>query len=656
MKEIVSGAFYGCSGFTGDLIIPEGVKSVGAFAFQECGFTGKLELPSTLTEIEGYAFYNNCFTGDLIIPEGVTSIGYSAFEYCSGLTGKLELPSFTGELIIPEGVTSIDSMAFADCCSIITVQCTGEDVQEIELPEIIKRTKNEGDILYTDQTFYCQNCKLSEDGNKLEVYKANDYQTLIRVRGGALEGFEIVIVPSGTILYNVEWWTNRKVIATLHIGEGETVTNNEGNNQHIFTENGEFTFTYEDINGNSKSIIASVKNIDKEVPVINDVEGNPTEWTNGNVTLKVNAEDNESGLANEAYSFDGGNTWQASNEKTFEENTANIIIKVRDRVGHEKEYSSISITKIDKEVPEISKVEGNPTNWTKESVTLRVNARDNLSGLSNEAYSFDGGNTWQASNEKIYEENTENIIIKVRDNLGNISEYGPISITKIIQLDEIQIENQPSKMEYIEGENFDTTGMKVYAKYNNGSKKEIENYQVINGQELKFGQKKVTISYTENGITKIIEQPIRVIKEELDVKIKTYDVVKENETNYIEKIMPNTSIEVLKRNIETNGTIKIYKGDEVITDESKIIGTGMEIVIEQDKKEERYKVVVTGDLTGNGKMGIGDLSKLSRYAAGMDETLSGAYLRASDVVKDGKYGRISDISKMSRVLAGMDIF
>ena len=85
-----------------------------------------------------------------------------------------------------------------------------------------------------------------------------------------------------------------------------------------------------------------------------------------------------------------------------------------------------------------------------------------------------------------------------------------------------------------------------------------------------------------------------------------------------------------------------------------LIGTGMEIVVKLKKDEVKYIAVVTGDLTGNGKMGIGDLSKLSRYAAGLDKTLNGAYLMASDVVKDGKYGKISDISKMSRVLAGMD--
>ena len=80
----------------------------------------------------------------------------------------------------------------------------------------------------------------------------------------------------------------------------------------------------------------------------------------------------------------------------------------------------------------------------------------------------------------------------------------------------------------------------------------------------------------------------------------------------------------------------------------------MEIIIKLDNEEKRYTVVVTGDLTGNGKMGIGDLSKLSRYTAGLDKTLSGAYLKAADILENGKYGGIANISKMSRILAGMD--
>ena len=49
--------------------------------------------------------------GDVVIPEGVTSIGYRAFYYCSSLTS----------IVIPESVTSIGDSAFYGCSSLSSV-------------------------------------------------------------------------------------------------------------------------------------------------------------------------------------------------------------------------------------------------------------------------------------------------------------------------------------------------------------------------------------------------------------------------------------------------------------------------------------------------------------------------------------------------------
>ncbi|WP_143440848.1 leucine-rich repeat domain-containing protein, partial [Klebsiella pneumoniae] len=74
-------------GKTGSLVIPEGVTSIGDYAFSWCyGLDGTLTLPSTLESIGVYAF-DGCdgLNGNLVSPQGVTSIGNQAFEGCSGL-------------------------------------------------------------------------------------------------------------------------------------------------------------------------------------------------------------------------------------------------------------------------------------------------------------------------------------------------------------------------------------------------------------------------------------------------------------------------------------------------------------------------------------------------------------------------------------------
>ena len=128
--------------------------------------------------------------------------------------------------------------------------------------------------------------------------------------------------------------------------DGTVITLDE-NNQGTYkvTKNGIHTIVATDKVGNTKEQSVTVSNIDKTVSVINNVIKTPETWTSGGVTIKVEAEDKESGI--KEYSFDGGNTWQTSNEKTYNKNTNGIIVKVKDKAGNIKEYSEeINITNI----------------------------------------------------------------------------------------------------------------------------------------------------------------------------------------------------------------------------------------------------------------------------------------------------------------------
>lgn len=153
VTTIGEGAFYGCSGFTGSLTISNSVTSIETTVFEECsGFTGDLIIPNSVTSICDYAFYGcSGFTGDLVIPNSVTMIGYGAFAFCSGFSevhynatnieghigvfpfsdcgGRLVIgdnvmriptfmfhgAAFIGDLTIPNFVTSIGGYAFDNC-------------------------------------------------------------------------------------------------------------------------------------------------------------------------------------------------------------------------------------------------------------------------------------------------------------------------------------------------------------------------------------------------------------------------------------------------------------------------------------------------------------------------------------------------------------
>ena len=90
-----------------NLTIPEEVRglmvtAIGASAFEDSDFTGKLTIPSNVTTIGEDAFASNSFTGTLTLPEGLQTIGRSALDH----------NSFTGSLVIPSSVATIGANAF----------------------------------------------------------------------------------------------------------------------------------------------------------------------------------------------------------------------------------------------------------------------------------------------------------------------------------------------------------------------------------------------------------------------------------------------------------------------------------------------------------------------------------------------------------------
>ena len=128
VTSIGNEVFFGCSGLTG-IEIPSSVTKIGEAAFSGC---------SRLTSInveagnEVYDSRDNCnaiikkATNTLIqgckntkIPSSVTSIGYYAFYDCSGLTG----------IEIPSSVTSIRNFAFWFCSGLKDVYYTGTQEQ-----------------------------------------------------------------------------------------------------------------------------------------------------------------------------------------------------------------------------------------------------------------------------------------------------------------------------------------------------------------------------------------------------------------------------------------------------------------------------------------------------------------------------------------------
>ena len=114
-----------------NLVMPDGVTSIGKYAFANCSSLTSVTIPNSVTSI-GYDAFSDCsgltsvtlhcktvgswFSGfksikEVILGNKVKSIGWDAFSDCSGLTS----------VTIPNSVTSIGERAFYECYGLTSV-------------------------------------------------------------------------------------------------------------------------------------------------------------------------------------------------------------------------------------------------------------------------------------------------------------------------------------------------------------------------------------------------------------------------------------------------------------------------------------------------------------------------------------------------------
>ena len=103
-------AFSSCSSLI-SITIPDSVTSIGDDAFSSCSSLVSIIISNRVTSIEGRAFFLCSSLISISIPDSVTRIGGLAFYGCSSLES----------VTIPESVTSIGASAFYDCSSLESI-------------------------------------------------------------------------------------------------------------------------------------------------------------------------------------------------------------------------------------------------------------------------------------------------------------------------------------------------------------------------------------------------------------------------------------------------------------------------------------------------------------------------------------------------------
>ena len=155
VQSIGAGAFYGCKNLV-TISIPDSVTWLSDHAFEDCRNLTDLSIPDSVTYIGDYCFAGCRNLTDINIPDSVTYIGESAFADCKNIAGikvsgknqvydsrgncNAIIETASNELIlgckntvIPKSVTGIGQQAFYEC----------EDLENICIPDSVTRIGEE---------------------------------------------------------------------------------------------------------------------------------------------------------------------------------------------------------------------------------------------------------------------------------------------------------------------------------------------------------------------------------------------------------------------------------------------------------------------------------------------------------------------------------
>ncbi|WP_293964776.1 leucine-rich repeat domain-containing protein [uncultured Porphyromonas sp.] len=119
LKAIGVKAFYNDIALT-EIEIPEGVTSLGGYAFAFCKGLKRATVPGTVKRVESYVFLGCVALEEISLGEGMTKIGGDMFNGCKSLS-KIQLPST---------IETIEAQSFKGCVLLteLTIPATCQQV------------------------------------------------------------------------------------------------------------------------------------------------------------------------------------------------------------------------------------------------------------------------------------------------------------------------------------------------------------------------------------------------------------------------------------------------------------------------------------------------------------------------------------------------
>ena len=512
---------------------------------------------SNLTNLKGLDLSNSQIS-DIRVLSGLTNIKNLVLSNnqirdirtISGLTnleGLYLSNNQISDISAISGLTNLTSL-YLDRNQITKNILKTED--EVELPQIFKAAKDPNSKVYTEEEYQFENCELTADKTKVKL-KEKGKNASVKIIGGNASGTTLNIIAVDKIpkeLTGIEIASySGKIIYT----EGEDFDTSTLKIEAKYSDNSSKELKegeYEIVDGKNLKV-------GQNSVTIRYTEGEKTVETTHTIAVKAKEPEVEKTLSKieittaptkttytEGEKFDkagmkvtatySDGTTKEVTDYTYtpagELKTTDTTITVSYKEGEKTVEAKYTITvkakpSVAQKTLESIKVTTAPTRTTYtegekfDKTGMKVTATYS-DGTTKEIrnYAYIPAGELKTTDKTITVSYTENEVTKTATQEITVVAKGnsgdePGGETEKAKLDSIEIKEAPTKTVYTEGEKFNKTGMKVIAKYSDGTTKEIKNYAYTPAGELKTTDKTITVSYTENEVTKTATQEITVV-------------------------------------------------------------------------------------------------------------------------------------------------
>ncbi len=241
-----------------NVVIEEGVTSIGSNAFIVCNQLSSVSLPSSMKTIGDFSFNHCSNLKSINIPNGVTTIGKEAFAHCFSLD-EIVLPNSVvsvGEtafgwtalknVVIPESLTVLEAHLFYACNDLISVKLPDglenigdgafygcANLKNINIPDGVKSI-GEGAF------YYCSNLQMVDipdsvvniGAGAFNMYNTATYLTSVKLPAGIniisermfidCQKLQEVNIPDNVTTIERQAFLRCKALNSLEIPEGLT--------------------------------------------------------------------------------------------------------------------------------------------------------------------------------------------------------------------------------------------------------------------------------------------------------------------------------------------------------------------------------------------------------------------------------------------------